>query len=238
MWSVTPYRLCDHRCVYCCTNVQGTSSPLVSIEEAGDEVRRFVRAVPDGVFLIGAFADGYPSVEADTGLTRSVVSEFVAAGVGFTIITKGDALLRDIDLLLAARDRCKVQISVCSADDAALSRIDGNAPSGSRRLEVLHVLHRAGVAVELNVLPWIPGLTDTAELIARVPSDVPINLSPLSFGEGRSRQRLLGRTFTRSEVWNAYLAAYVRFGHVANTSWVRPSLPPQENHPIARLPRR
>jgi hypothetical protein len=32
------------------------------------------------------------------------------------------------------------------------------------------------------------------------------------------------------------MAEYRRFGHHANTSWVRPSPPPMENDPLYRMP--
>jgi DNA repair photolyase len=244
MWSITPYRLCDYRCVYCCTGAQGESVPLLTPEEAVVEARRMLptlgeqwAGVEEHLLILGAFADAYPSVEEEHGITRALLEEFVRTGERINIVTKGISVLRDVDLFLQAGERCSVQISVCSTDDDALSRIDGHSPSGSERLRVIDELYRAGVHVEVNVLPWIPGVTDTAELIARIPSDVTMNFSPLSFGEDRDSRSLLGHLFTRDEVWPAYLDAYEQFGDVANTSWVKPTLPPEENHPILRLPR-
>jgi DNA repair photolyase len=244
MWSVTPYKLCDYRCVYCCTGVQGQSDPLMTPEEAVAETRRVVPTFGDNqeekalrLMILGAFADAYPSVELEHGITRAILTELVAMGERVNIVTKGTSVLRDIDLFLAAGDRCTVQISVCSTDDDALVRIDGHSPPGSERLRVIDELYRAGVHVEVNALPWIPGVTHTGELIARIPTDVPITFSPLSFGEGRDSRHMLGRLFTRDQVWQAYGEAYEEYGHIANTSWVKPTLPPEENHPILRLPR-
>jgi DNA repair photolyase len=244
MWSVTPYQLCDYRCVYCCTGAQGESVPILTPEEAAAETRRVVPTL--GVeesdpsvrlMILGAFGDAYPSVEAGLGITRAILAELVDMGERISIVTKGTSVLRDVDLLLRAGDRCTTQISVCSTDDDALRGIDGSAPSGSARFAMVEELHRAGVPVEVNALPWIPGITDTEALIDRVPSDVVINFSPLSFGEGRDRRTLLGHTYTRADVWTAYQEAYEAFGHIENTSWIRPSPPPTENHPLARLPR-
>ena len=47
---------------------------------------------------------------------------------------------------------------------------------------------------------------------------------------------MLGRTYTRDEVWAAYMDEYRRLGHLSNISWIEPSLPPQENNPMYRLP--
>jgi DNA repair photolyase len=238
MWSVTPYRLCDHRCVYCCTGVQGPSTPIVGADEAVRVARRFVAdAGPDAspLLLLGAFADAYPGVEAEHGLTRTLLRELVALDARIVIITKGDTVLRDVDLLLAAAS-AKVQVSISSTDDELLARIDGSAPTATRRFEVVDALLDAGVDVEVNALPWIPDVTDTEALLERIPEPVAVTFSPLSFGDGRDRRTFLGRTYTRDEVWEAYLAAYRQHGHIARASWVRPTPPPQENHPLLRLP--
>jgi DNA repair photolyase len=79
MWSVTPYTLCDHRCVHCITGVQGVSDPIMAADDARDATRRFVRTAPsNSLYLLGAFSDAYPNIEADTGLTRAVLTELVA----------------------------------------------------------------------------------------------------------------------------------------------------------------
>ncbi len=85
-------------------------------------------------------------------------------------------------------------------------------------------------------MPWIPDVSDTPALLERVGPDVEVVLSPLAFGEGRDVMQLLGRRYTRVEVWRRYRDEYQRFGHLANTSWIRPALPPNENYPMRRLP--
>jgi hypothetical protein len=189
------------------------------------------------LLLVGAFSDAYPPVERQYEVTRALVREFAAAGIEFGIITKGDTVLRDVGLLQASVGPATVQVSICCTDDDVLARLDVGAPSGTRRFQVIDELHAAGVHVELNALPWIPGVTDTAELIARVPDDVPITFGPLSMGQWSDSRRLLGREHRRDDVWAAYLDEYRRFGHHANTSWILPSLSSAcENDPLHRLP--
>lgn len=236
MWSVTPYARCDFRCVYCCTGAQGASSPLLDASAMADEVSRMLDVVADADLLIlGAFSDAYPSVEAELGVTRPILERLVAARRRFSIVTKGTTVLRDVDLLLRAPVGTLVQISICSTDDEALARLDPGAPSGSARFALIRALHEAGIRVELNALPYVPDVSDLDAMLARLPAGVGVVLSPLAFGE-RETMRLLGRTYERSAVWARYLAEYRRLGHLAHTSWVRPSLPPEENHPFARLP--
>jgi DNA repair photolyase len=238
MWSVTPYALCDHRCVYCVTGVQGASTPIMAADDARRSTREFVAgADPGSLYLLGAFSDAYPNAEAGSGLTRVVLEELVDAGARVTIITKGTSVLRDVDLLVQGGDRVHVQVSLCTLDEGVLARLDVGAPTGAARLGVVDDLLAAGLSVGVNALPWIPGVTDTGALIDAVDPAAEIVFSPLAFGEGRDAMRLLGREYRRPEVWRAYDEAYRAFGHVPNTSWVRPSPPPEENQPLFRLPR-
>ena len=168
-------------------------------------------------------------------MTRRVLESAVQSHRRITVVTKGDAVLRDVDLLSQLGDQACVQVSICTTDEAALARIDPGAPSGQRRFEVIEMLAAAGLRVELNALPWIPDVTDTEALLVRLPAGVRANFSPLAFGEASSSLRLLGRTYTREEVWRRYFDEFKRVGHLDGTSWVRPSLPPQENHPLFRM---
>lgn len=237
MTSVTPYELCDYRCVYCLTGVQGASKPVVSAETAVREIRELLASAESPPKLcLGAISDAYPSVEREFGITRAIVAELVAAGCPCNIVTKSTIILRDLDLLVAHGKRAYVQVSICSTDDEVLRKIDPGAPSGSERFAVIDELHRAGVPVGLNLLPWIPGISDTEALIARVPSDVEVVLAPLSMAPETDRRRILGRTYTRDEVWSRYMDDYYRLGHIGNTSWIKPSPPPYENNPFDRLP--
>ncbi|MDX2168391.1 MAG: radical SAM protein [Deltaproteobacteria bacterium] len=237
MWSLTPYDKCDFRCVYCCTRVQGTSRPIVPVDAFDAALRRELDAIPlDDLLIVGAFCDAYPPLEERLGLTRRVIALLIAAGRKFDVVTKATTILRDLPLFDGwAHDR-KIYLSIASTDAAALRQLDPGAPSPTQRFAVLHTLHRAGLGVAVNVLPWIPDVSDTATLIERTPADVDMVFAPLQFGSERDGMNLLGRRFTRPEVVERYLADYRRYGHVANTSWVKPTPPPIENDPLYRLP--
>jgi hypothetical protein len=237
MWSLTPYDKCDFRCVYCCTRVQGTSRPSVPTDTFVTQLQQQLDAIPaDDLIIVGAFCDPYPPLEEQMGLTRTVIDTMVKQGRKFDIVTKATTVLRDVDLLVDWKHERKIYISICSVDDAALRRLDPGAPSPSERFEVLRTLHRAGLGVGLNALPWIPDITDTAALIERTPPEVEITFAPLQFGNDRDHMTLLGRSYGRDEVVARYLADYQCYGHHRNTSWVKPSPPPVENDPLYRLP--
>jgi DNA repair photolyase len=237
MWSVTPYDRCDFRCVYCCTSMQGVSEPTLAPDEIDAAVEAMLDQVPaDDLLIFGAYSDAYPSVEGAEGLTRSILERVVELGRRFSIVTKGTAVLRDIDLLQRSPVEPLVQISICSTDEAALAVLDPGAPTGEERFAIIDELHAAGIRVELNALPYLPDVSDLEAMFARLPDGVAAVVAPLAFGD-RPSLRLLGRTYRRDEVWARYLDDHRRLGHLEQTSWVQPSLPPDENHPLFRLPR-
>lgn len=237
MWSLTPYDRCDFRCVYCCTRVQGTSRASVSTDDFETQLATALERVPtDELVIMGAYCDAYPQLDERLALARRALQVLDRTPHPFSIVTKSRTVLRDLDLLVRHRDRCIVEVSICTTDDAILRRLDPEAPSGTERFGVLHALHDAGLTVHLNALPWIPDVSDTAGLIRRTPRDVQIIFAPLATGVDRDTMTLLGRRYTRRELWERYFEEYDCFGHVPNTSWVRPSLPPAENDPMFRLP--
>ena len=141
-----------------------------------------------------------------------------------------------MDVLAGWKHDRKIYISISSVDDSVLRRLDPGAPSPTERFAVLRTLRDAGFSVAVNALPWIPDVTETAEVIDRTPADVEMMFAPLQFGDDRDSMMMLGRRYTRTEVVDRYLADYHRYGHAANTSWVRPSPPPIENDPLYRMP--
>jgi DNA repair photolyase len=238
MWSLTPYDECDFRCLYCCTKVQGTSRPAVAPAEFLTRLRQDLDSTPWlDLVIVGAFCDAYPPAEEGWGLTRQALEELTRRRRRFVICTKSTTVLRDLDLLSRHRFRCQVYISICSADDAVLRRFDPGAPGVEDRLATLWTLHDAGIDARVNVLPWIPGITDMTALIARIPAESEIVVGPLAVGVDRDSMSLLGIRYTRAAVNELYMRDYHRYGHVPNTSWVRPSPPaPGENDPMYRLP--
>ena len=237
MWSLTPYDKCDFRCVYCCTKVQGTSRPTVPLESFTETFQYELDAIPqDDLLIVGAFCDAYPLAEEKLGLTRMILEKLLWQERKFDLVTKSTTILRDLDLLRDWRHDRKIYVSISSTDDAALARLDPGAPRAAARFEVVHAVRNAGYNAAVNVLPWIPDVTDTDEIIARTPNDVYMVFAPLQFGNDRDSMTLMGRRYTRDEVVERYMAEYERYGHHPNTSWVRPSPPPLENDPLYRMP--
>jgi hypothetical protein len=217
--------------------MQGRSRPWGPPEAFLEHLRAALDPVPpDDLVILGGFCDGYPPLEEELGLSRRAVTELLAQGRHFVVVTKGLTVRRDADLL-RQDPRCRVQVSLSVVDDDIGVQLDPGVPPPSARLRLLRELRAAGVATIVNALPWIPGVTDTAAIIASVPPDVPIEFSPLACGPFRDSITIMGIRLSREHINTAYLAEYDRFGHIENTSWIRPKPPPDENHPLYRLPR-
>ena len=172
--SINPYRGCEHGCVYCFA--RPTHAYLGLSPGLDFETRLFHK--PDAVALLdaalrapgyapeplalGANTDPYQPIERDLRLTRGVIETLVAFRHPFTVITKSDLVLRDLDLLArAAADRLAgVAVSVTTLDRRLARALEPRAPTPAKRLHAIRRLSEAGVPVAILASPMIPGLTD------------------------------------------------------------------------------
>lgn len=221
MWSVTPYAKCDIRCHYCCTSAQGESRP--SREPLERIVAQILQLPEADTVIFGAFSDAYPNAETEHRITRNLLSRLAHSQRSIVIVTKGVTIARDVDILQSFGPRVLVQISISTMDDAQSRRIEPGAAPTSARLQTLHALYASGVRVEVNALPWIPGLSDLQRLLAAIPADVRVNVSPLAATAPDGQQRLLFRKFARDGIVREYLRERARIGPHPQLSWVRPA---------------
>ena len=128
--SINAYRGCEHGCIYCFarpTHAYHDLSPGVDFES-----RLFVK--PDAAKLLhaalsrpgyecrpiamGTNTDPYQPIEERWRITRSVVELLLECHHPFTITTKSDRVLRDLDLLRPAAELrlASVALSVTTLD--------------------------------------------------------------------------------------------------------------------------
>ena len=172
--SVNPFRGCEHGCIYCFarpTHAYHDLSPGVDFES-----RLFVK--PDAAKLLhaalsrpgydcapialGTNTDPYQPIEDRWRITRSIVELLVETKHPFTITTKSDRVLRDLDLIAPAAHEglVAVAISVTSLDPAVSRTLEPRAPSGRKRIAAIKALNDAGIPTLLAVAPVIPQITD------------------------------------------------------------------------------
>ena len=172
--SINAYRGCEHGCIYCFarpTHAYHDLSPGVDFES-----RLFVK--PDAAKLLhsalsrpgyecapiamGTNTDPYQPIEEHWQVTRSVIEVLLETRHPFTITTKSNRVLRDLDLLVPAAKLgiASVAISVTSLDPAISRTMEPRAPSGRKRLEAIRLLNEAGVPCHVAIAPVVPQITD------------------------------------------------------------------------------
>jgi len=220
-WALSTYDACDLRCSYCVTYAQGPSTPRCEPEQVAQLLRHELEHVPLGATIgVGALVDAYPHAEAEVGITRLAVAELVAQGRRMVIVTKGLTITRDIELLQSAD--VTVAVSLCSLDDAELQKIEPHVAGSAERIAVANRLAAAGIDTQLNVQPWIPGITDADALVAAVDPGVRVSFGPLNVQVPSVSTSRLGRGFTQAEVNAAYVAEAERVGNRPGVVWTMP----------------
>ncbi len=172
--SINPYRGCEHGCIYCFarpTHAYHDLSPGVDFES-----RLFVK--PDAAKLLhaalsrpgyeaapvalGTNTDPYQPIEEHWRVTRSVLELLLETKHPFTITTKSDRVLRDLDIIAPAARLgiASVAISITSLDPAIHRTLEPRAPAARKRLAAIRALTDAGVPTHVSVSPIIPQITD------------------------------------------------------------------------------
>ncbi|MEQ7872705.1 PA0069 family radical SAM protein [Sphingomonas sp. ASV193] len=172
--SVNPYRGCEHGCIYCFarpTHAYHDLSPGIDFES-----RLFVK--PDAAKLLhaalsrpgyepapialGTNTDPYQPIEEKWRVTRSILELLLETRHPFTITTKSDRVLRDLDIIAPAAKLglASVAISVTSLDPKIHATLEPRAPAARKRLAAIRTLTDAGVPAFVSMAPFIPMITD------------------------------------------------------------------------------
>ncbi len=174
VWSVNPYRGCQHACSYCYARTYheylgygaGTDfdTKLVVKVNAPQLLGKALRKPSwrrERINFSGV-TDCYQPIEAVYGLTRDCLEVCLECQTPVAIVTKSVLVERDIDVLARLHERAgvKVLMSVPFADVATSKLIEPQAPAPARRFEAMRRLSEAGVPVGVFIAPVIPGLTD------------------------------------------------------------------------------
>lgn len=173
-FGLNPYRGCEHGCAYCFArpfhDYLGFSSGLdfetkiMVKRRAPALLRRELSAKkwqPQPVMISGV-TDCYQPAERRFRLTRACLEVFAEFRNPVGIITKNFLITRDLDLLaeLARWQGVVATLSVTTLDARLAGKLEPRASRPEHRLRAIRLLADAGVPVNVNVAPVIPGLTD------------------------------------------------------------------------------
>jgi DNA repair photolyase len=227
-YGMNIYRGCEHNCSYCDGRaekyqVEGEFGWEVSVkvntiellERELDPKRKRTPFRKGYICIGGGVGDSYQPIEKKYKLTRQVLELLSEKDFPVHILTKSQLVLRDIDLLkkINEKNRVIVSFSLSSARDDISKHFEPLASPPSQRLEAAKQLKKAGIAVGIFLLPVIPFVTDTKEIIADTLEKVQnANADFIMFGgmtlkEGRQKDFFYN---TLGELYPELIPAYKR----------------------------
>ena len=167
------YRGCTHGCIYCdsrskCYHMEHAFEDVEIKENAIDLLENTLKRKRLKCMLsTGSMTDPYIPLEDEFSSVRKALSLAYKYGFGFTLITKSNRVLRDLDLLKAINDKtkCVVQMTLTTYDEDLCKKIEPNVSTTKERVEALKKLNEAGIPTVVWLCPILPFINDTEENI-------------------------------------------------------------------------
>lgn len=170
------YRGCSHGCIYCdsrsrCYHMEHAFEDIEvkenAIELLENALRRKRRKCMIGT---GSMTDPYIPLEMELGNVRKALSLIYEYGFGFTLITKSNRILRDLDLLQKINDstKCVVQMTLTTYDEELCRKLEPNVCTTKERFEVLKKLRDSGIPTVVWLSPILPFINDTEDNISGI----------------------------------------------------------------------
>ncbi len=170
------YRGCSHGCIYC-----DSRSSCYHMEHAFEDIEVKENAVELLAYALkhkrkkcmiatGSMTDPYIPLEMEIGNVRKALALILEYGFGFTVITKSDRILRDLDLLqqINEQTKCVVQMTLTTYEEALCRKIEPNVCTTRKRFAVLKRLRDAGIPTVVWLSPVLPYLNDTEANISGI----------------------------------------------------------------------
>lgn len=165
------YRGCSHGCIYCdsrskCYHMEHAFEDIEVKENALDLLEHALRHKKKKCMIgTGSMTDPYIPLETELGTVRKALQLIYEHGFGFTVITKSDRILRDLDLLqkINERTKCVVQMTLTTYDEALCRKLEPNVSTTRERFAVLKKLRDAGIPSVVWLSPILPFINDTAD---------------------------------------------------------------------------
>lgn len=163
------YRGCLHGCIYCDSrsecycmdhdfeDVEVKANALELLEN------NLKRKRSKCMLATGSMSDPYIPLENELKHVRKALELAYKYGFGFTLITKSNRVLRDLDLLTAINN--VVQMTLTTCDENLCKKIEPNVSTTKERVAVLKKLHEAGIPTVVWLCPILPFINDTKENI-------------------------------------------------------------------------
>lgn len=167
------YRGCSHGCIYCdsrssCYRILHDFEDIEIKENAIELLEETLKHRRKKCMIgTGSMTDPYIPLELKIKNIRKALDLIYKYGFGFTLITKSDMILRDLDLLkkINEKTKCVVQITLTTYNEDLCRKIEPNVSTTKKRFEVLKRLRDAGIPTVVWLCPILPFINDTVENI-------------------------------------------------------------------------
>ncbi|MES2622358.1 MAG: PA0069 family radical SAM protein [Bacteroidota bacterium] len=173
-WSMNPYQGCEHGCIYCYARNSheywGYSSGMefeqnILIKKAAPALLRKTlegKKWEASSIMLAGNTDIYQPAERRFHITRELLTVFLDLQHPVSMITKNSLIERDLDILteLAKLNLVYVTMSLTTLDEKLKRIMEPRTSSSHSVLRTITRLSAAGIPVNVNVAPVIPGIND------------------------------------------------------------------------------
>ena len=165
------YRGCTHGCIYCdsrstCYNMPHDFEDVLVKANAPQLLEQALKSKRKKMMVgMGSMSDPYMHCEKDLHHTRKCLEIVDRYGFGFTLITKSDLVLRDLDLIKSINEKSKavIQMTLTTFDEDLCRILEPNVATTRQRFETLMKLKEAGIPTVVWLTPVLPFINDTEE---------------------------------------------------------------------------
>lgn len=165
------YRGCSHGCIYCdsrshCYHMQHDFEDIEIKENALELLEyKLLHKRQKCMIGCGTMSDPYIPLERTLEHVRKALLLALKYEYGFTLITKSNLILRDIDLLekINNKTKCVVQMTLTTFDEELCKKIEPNVCTTKKRYEILLKLRDANIPTVVWLAPILPYINDSIE---------------------------------------------------------------------------
>lgn len=167
---------CLHGCIYCdsrskCYHMEHAFEDIEVKENAIELLEHALKHKRKKCMIgTGSMTDPYIPLEMEIGNVRKALQLIYQYGFGFTVITKSNCIMRDLDLLqkINEKTKCVVQMTLTTCDEDLCRKIEPNVCTTKERFQVLKTLRDAGIPTVVWLTPILPFINDTKENISGI----------------------------------------------------------------------
>jgi len=170
-YHFSPYRACNHGCVYCDGRSEKYYVPgdfernIEARINTPELLNTFLHKTREkGIISISSgVSDAYQPPEAKLKIMPDIAKVIIKHKYPAMVLTKSSLILRDIDLWKEVNSLSSftLLVSLTSLDENLIKKFEPNASLVSERLEIIKQFKEAGIKVGVLAMPFLPYITDT-----------------------------------------------------------------------------